>query len=839
MVAPASQIDKFKVVENPPEKRQEDDALEHQLTKLIKKYDELTKSSRQRRHYIQAQVDLFAKGIHFTSYDPRKATFTEWNQEDVDACMYTPVPLVEYAVESIAAQYTTSKPNIVPHCPTDDRKMKAVVRELKVVADDLFNRFYLSNPEDRQREAKLCPLRGGNYIFLEYDYDKGPEYEMPQYQGQEQMACLECGAEVPAEMGQMDQTAMMNLMQPGMEQPQPGMEGMQQGPMCPECGSTELQAVMGLQNQGNQTKKQGEVCRYVVDGLQVEVFDRRFDVDKSPYLFYDEILFTAEAKKLYPWVKIDGKACLGRWDTGYSGLHYLYQLETMIANTGRLDQSKPDYTTGYGGAYLNELQCWRRRAWFDHCVYADIVLPNATQLPGTQYLLPQGTRLGDVYPDGLCIHLINDTIAKLDNQNKNDVWSHYKYSVASTGQHGTGVASIVSMNRGYDELTSIQTQAALMSALGITMVDERVKSFKNIPGQYCTVPTDARMPGESLENLVAHKDTKGPSADVEMVRQSYRELMADLSRTSNPNSSGLDREGMGTATGVKYQASAVNTLTAPPLELFAANCAKVIEQAVKLEKKFNLRPRLYSAQGSTTKRWFDPIDIPDDVRFYAEEDSYQPRTMQTQRDDLAAGISLGVGTGTLEPALDERARQLFGLDKGANTYEDWAIKAESRLDAMKLVAEQVEMAIPDDPETAGLMIIMGADAAPRPMDSPEAFTRFWQELYLTDEFEEFTPGLQKAVEMLWTAHQDAGAALMALQVQRGLVAQGPAMQLQQSQMEEQEGKQKQAEAEGRMAEEESAERAHGREMEKQASQQKHEQKMAQTKAKVGQAKGKK
>jgi len=185
----------------------------------------------------------------------------------------------------------------------------------------------------------------------------------------------------------------------------------QRGEACVECDSTNIQQVTtGIQNQGNVQARQGAPKRNVIDSFQVEIYDRRRGISESKYLIYDDAPFISEVKKEYPWLKsVKGSANLGNYTDGFLGLHYLNQLETLIANTGQLDQreykaKRPSaFAQAYKGAFLNPLLCWRRRAWLDREVYEDWTT-NAfemTQLPGIAQPIPPNTKLVTLFPDGL------------------------------------------------------------------------------------------------------------------------------------------------------------------------------------------------------------------------------------------------------------------------------------------------------------------------------------------------------------------------------------------------------------------------------------------------------
>ena len=328
--------------------------------------------------------------------------------------MYTPIPLLQYAVEVIASQYTQSNGRSVP-MPTDtsDPQVKTVVRALEDYADYLDWDFYHRDPALRQTEAKLIPLRGV-YNFVEYDKTAGPKIQLPQYQPQMASVCADCGSQVGGQDGQQQPDGYSRGIPTGSDtQNAAGLQPSAVGAngsgtfvpgsadgACPQCHSANIQQMtLGVQNAGMVQGRQGAVKRNVVDSFQVEIYDRRRGIEESKHLIYDEILFKTEAKKFYPWLKeVKGTATLGSYETGFLGLHYKNQLEILIANTGKLDQSQPDYMNEFGastlvssyyGSFLHDMLCWRRRCWFDTEVYADWTFDKDTQLPGQIRLFPK------------------------------------------------------------------------------------------------------------------------------------------------------------------------------------------------------------------------------------------------------------------------------------------------------------------------------------------------------------------------------------------------------------------------------------------------------------------
>ena len=148
MAAPQTQIQQFEVTVNPgvpPERK--DESLEVRLLAEVRKDYDLTRTSRPRRYYLWLISALFAKAIHYTHYNQWTGVVQEWSQEKISKCMYTPVPLLYYAVENLAAQYVNSNPSIEPIAVTDDDpKIKAVLRDLTSFADWLDFDLYRKTP---------------------------------------------------------------------------------------------------------------------------------------------------------------------------------------------------------------------------------------------------------------------------------------------------------------------------------------------------------------------------------------------------------------------------------------------------------------------------------------------------------------------------------------------------------------------------------------------------------------------------------------------------------------------------------------------------------------------
>lgn len=852
MALPQSNVEQFKYAEmQPAPNKDADGSLESRLLAKAKEYYALTKASREHRYPLWLLVANFAKGREYFLFHKHFHTTVDINPKLAEECMYTPSGLLQHAVETIAAQYGASNGHVVP-MPADstDPKMKAVMRGLRDYADHLVWKFYQRDPAERQIECKLIPQRGV-YNLIEWDQEKGQSITLPQYEGQEKRVCQDCGYEVSNDTSDIDSSLGADNSSGGYDgipvgeqrEPissafngsfsQPGASGgsIEQGQaaastVCPHCGSPNIQTITaGLNNKGNVTRRVGEPVKRIYDPYQVEVYDRNRGIEESPYLFCDDVLFKTGIKKLCPHLKdVRGLASFGNYIDGYIGLHYLQQLQCLIGNSGNLNQVGDEYfdtsgrgtwSVGWEGSFLNPLLCWRRRVWFDVEVYADwqIGIDKPVQLPGRNEWIPPETKVKDIFPDGLEFWIVNgDCVVLTRNQNKNDVWSFVGYRMPSEGLHGSGVTSLVSLTRGYNAANSYALQALLMASLGILVVDERIPKPRNVPGAMLRVPQSARLAGETIASLAARLEMGGGNAiaAAEPVKQGFLGRVNAMTMAATPQGDAQTRPegvGGGTATAVRYESGIVSTLVNPPLELYGAQQVKVVEQGVRMTKQRSIRPPQFGKFGDTVMKSFDLMSVPEDVAFGQAEGSYRMKTIETEREDLFAFANVLPAIAGNEPLMS-KALQVFGLADEVDDATDWEIIADKRLDRLKALAEEFEVAYQQAQAemvtaqaTTGapeamvavqqmqaqqavtdlpLQFITAADAMPKPIDAKGhgTFIKFWENTYQSDKFEEYPSILQEAVYRLWALHQEGVGQAGAIATEQEVAATEPAREAQ-------------------------------------------------------------
>lgn len=790
------------------------------ITGLVGKLDGLTKSTRQWRYYQWSANELMSKGVHLFAYDSAGGTFREWDDEDQD--LYTPFPYTEMVSGILQSEYSKSNPKIIPNIDSEDRKAQGVKGDLQKAADSIYERFWRQHPEERQREAALVVTRDLVWSFLERNQKGGRKIVVPNLQGQDQEQsgssfCLECGSEGPEEM-----------------------------PECQKCGSTSVMGVPGssmtsLANQGNESYQQGEWVRRIIDPFQVEVLHRVAQFKESPYLIFDDIEFKGRLAGEYDHVKIDNFN-FNLMSGNVTGLHYKIGLENVIGNTGQFNQNRGRAMHWGGLADMSDLMAYRRRVWLDPCLYEAQRCEQESELPGMDKAIPKGARLGDVLGDGMLTHFLNATPVKYEDQHKGDYWDCYRYSTPASGFYGTGISSVTSLNKGLDEVMSYRLQHLLAAALGIFITDPRLKGITAQPGRVYS-PQDMLVPGEDIRKLAAHIAPAAVGSEPANLAQTLTEGIIQISGARNVSASGVDPGSMNTATAQRRAEGTQNAIIAPKTEQFAAHVARVTGQVIALEKKLGTLPRYYSKFGETHGIWLDPLDIPDDVSFSVDPDSHQPKTLADRRDDTGSAINLGWGTQNISPEAQEQIASVFQMPKGEDDYENWSTKGEKRLDAMKMLAPQImampvppqepqvdpetgEAVPPPDPEAQQtLALIQAAKAMPDVMDSHPMMIRYWLSIYVTDEYDELPPVVQKAIGSLFELHQNAILVQQSQAQQKKMVSEAPMREQIAGEQEQNAGAQRSADAQNAVTQhgmhEEAAQAQHGRQMEAAGVQHQH------------------
>jgi hypothetical protein len=770
--------------------------LEPYLKDIAQKFETGARPGKFARYRVWTENELFWRGQQLLTFNYAYGKWEAWDQGDQD--LYFIDNVLFPFIEQNCTEYSKSRPRLsVYSTKGDDRKTTAAVEQAQYISDCLIDNLW--TPEDLQREAHIVQFRSCVFTRTYFDpRDDSEVEERPAFQqrsvslGPDLYECRACGGVYhrdtdPArreihratQRGQGtagdDPAVRSSAFRRGFsgEEENPRLKAELQ--TCPQCGSDSLMAHPAPQVQlhtfaGTKKCPAGRIRSDAVDPMQVEIWDRAYTVEDSPYLRWERIELIAAVREEYPDAEFNPDNTDYGGVYGQTGLSFLRQLEVALGNSGAADANYGyggSFGYGYGaGAQLtDEMTCRHTRVYFDKVVYQDYEFRKDETIPGTDLLVRKGTRLADVFDEGLKICFVNGQIVGCYNVNKNDEWSCYKYTVSGAGFYGVGTENLLPLQKWHNETVSYDLSEALYQSAGVTLVDTtRIKdgNLANKPGTI--VPIEDRGPGESLDDIIKHVTTEGSGEKLAAMRMALKEDMQMVSGARSSAVSGLPGPSLGTATGVMYQQSTADSFAGTKLELRAWNLARRMEQALKLIQVHQLTPRYYTRFGETKGKWMSGMDIPGELRVRVEADTHSPRTQLDVKTDSVQAIQLGWGNPQTPPMVARQIGRIFHMPPDQDAYDEWSVRAQKRLDDMQLAAELMrERGVP--PEAAIPFVIQ--QAAPNvKLDNHQNFIAFYSDWYLSDEYEQADPVVQQAIEGVIELHDQAMAALAQQQISR-------------------------------------------------------------------------
>jgi hypothetical protein len=568
-----------------------------------------------------------------------------------------------------------------------------------------------------QRESKTVQFRSRCYSLTELDPLGGPIIEVPQF------------GEMTAEFGEMAHQYMAAV--------------------------------------ASKRQRAGSIRSRAVDPYKVQIWDRRYTPEDSPWLSYEDFELNHILYKLYPHLERLPK----RKDLDpLSGLYFLRLLETAIGNTGEMDaMSSPYGGSGYLGdptLMMDNLTSIHRRDWLEPYLYDDYVTNDQENLYDSGFIIPKGVRLGEVFPDGVCVSKINGEGVAARAAVKNDQWGGYLFMVSACGHYGVGSENLTAQQEWFNEVGSLIVTSAMYGSNGITVADSnKVRDGQVINKPGTVVGISDLFPGEKLEDVIRHITTSGLDPTLMTMPEFLKESMQLTSGARSSQVSGLPGQGISTATGVMNMAATADSAAAMKLELRAANLARRMEQALKLFQKHQTYPRYYGRFNETKGRWLRNLDIPYELRVRYEPDSHMPRTTQDKQQSLGALINLGVGQGKIDPTIETEAVRLFAPDMNIGQMSNWETLGQLRLDAMEQAAQEATQLmqarrVPDQKAMGFVLQEVLAAAAPQPLDNNDLLAKFYRDFYLSDAYRNSPPVIQMAINQLVQLHE-AGSMMKA------------------------------------------------------------------------------
>lgn len=766
---------------------------------------------------IASLIYLMVEGKQILSLNPRT---NGWVPMDLPRRTDSPVYAynqVGFFVNAIKARFAQSHPKIEWYPAKDTDEAAGAAKGARVVTDHYF-RKYLTE-QFLQGEATLAVA--GNYARLIYysddtrgGYGKREVTGTTEIAGESAYLCADCGrtgstdeisgsmqgpAASPIAVPQPDGSGIVSA-QPDIasdvslslassgQTAAPPMQDMGGAPLppapavCPGCGSpnvvtteappVEAETVVG--------EEQYEVGDVVIES--VPFFELRWDIattlEESTWLRRKRRLRVDVLEATFPGLKIKTK---GTDDTG------LQQAENLRTSTYGSGGRRNQQSRAEEGDFCDFTQWWLSRP-----LLANVVVESDVEtISGV--VIPAGTKLSDMFPDGMYIADIDGLPGPVDVRNEchADMWVSGQFRQRAMTGLGIGIEDIIEPQRQLNLLLSLIYTSLRTVSNPATAFDERV--FGNNVTQYLGRP-DVNIPFNTT-NMPENYDIRQglfrmqgmpPSSQhyqsVQLMQQQM-ERASGVTNTSLGQSLGLDNR---TATGAQIASANADTMTIPYLCLKAEVDRRTAVKVVKCFRKHCIDSRylqIAGKRGEVTGMWLKAADLSDDLIAEVVPESYVPKTdfdrqQAFQQLMLMCGGPQGIQLLMKEsPELFNQLTTSLGIDMGGDDYGDAVQLGRMRIEQMKanlpMVTQTIMMMpptqvsldpmtgqpveVPIDPaQEGGQMLAMSVQPPVDPFElGHEASIHYLRDFLSTDEGINADPMLRAAVGVMITQHIEA------------------------------------------------------------------------------------
>ena len=477
------------------------------------------------------------------------------------------------------------------------------------------------------------------------------------------------------------------------------------GPTCPACGSPNLEIEQSepLEVEAFTGYEEVELGELVCES--VPAFELKHDLTKtpqdSPYLIRRRRVRVPLLEAKFPELSI--KPARGE----YAGLQAESDLKRSVYNS-------PTSNIRISSDNTDEPTTDFVQIWFDPCLYSRCILKEDFETL-TGDVIPAGTRLLDLFPDGMYSAWIEgiDGCVELRNEHHRDYWVGSEYRLRAISSLGSGIEDMIEGQRQYNLIQSIIYTQLRTSAMPATLYDQRLLpngtstylgSLQNIPVEMAAL--DDRVP---ISAAVHQLSPQPPTPAHFQYGQDLNIFMQRASRVTDVGlgqALGLDNK---TATGAQLAAANAQGLFGPQLALKAEVDRRGAEIILGLFKKYSFDERyipLSGKRGEQDGTWLSAADI--GVEIYAEvvNESFLPQTNLERRQHWQEFLmNFPGGLGELKmamqqaPAMVEMLAEMFDVDLAGEDYTAAAELCRERVDQMEEALPMLQMMAQQMPPT--------------------------------------------------------------------------------------------------------------------------------------------
>lgn len=615
------------------------------------------------RHRKWYRNERFYQGQHLIKFDARTGTVLEGNPRPEDP--FYPNNQIRAHIKSLHKEVVRSNAEILIKAKSDDPQKTGGARAAKARYQDIQRTHW--GADKKQEETQNLLLKGNSFRYDIWDKEGGEDTEEPTY-GDEpidypgEAFCTDCGASGDPEM-------MMGG--------------------CP-CGSTNVMqsepfsTTIPVQN-GVRKLKTGDISKRVIppERIKLHLHARRFE--DSPYLLMTDLMLKEVVDYVYPQTNITAGTAAND-----SGLRMEMELERS-----------PGYVSSGHGSYYNlassgdQMSRWVKveRYWFQPIMYAAIqnVLSQDEPIGWMGDIIPAGTQILELFPDGLHITRIGDAIVDVRNESFLDhfvmiVWDKLPGRIWGDAY----IDDLIEPQRQLNELDSLRFENFMFNSV-LSKVYNPLKIERGRmgvkPGRWVPMknPTLMDEPGKYIYQPEDHY-----IQGADLYAEEKRRALQFLAGSFNPET-GIPGSGGNTATGMSILRDLVVSLISVPLELRAWADVKTAYIDLKLIQTNDRGSRyltLLSPYGEPEGQWFNAADIDADYEITVKPHSWIPRSELERKQDITeASVAGGIQGGVWSPMFPREAKPFFieALNLPAGTDPTMADRRKCRLNIDKIV----------------------------------------------------------------------------------------------------------------------------------------------------------
>lgn len=699
-----------------------------------------------------------------------------------DASTQRALNWMQFYMTNCVVKWMQSNPDVVARPAKDDDRATQAAKAADIIVDHYELKFF--KPWFNYAEA-LQALCFGTYLER-IRHDAGIKGVLGVREivenrtlqiGDGAAYCGDCGAYGSAMEFQQPMDAESEML---------GMGGMG---ICPKCGSDAVLI----------EPPASDVVPSVVGQEQVEMgdlicepllfpgcrWDLRSRAEWSPWFLYQQNISLGAVRRLLGNVKLPGEPD--------SVTDISQQVIRALAYSGQAVS---------GTAY----QQWRNlketqhatlcEMWLSPDEYADLTLKGDEETASGE-VLPAGTPLTDLFPDGLCAVGLNGfsvTVGLYAEQHANHITSGIWHMKPMSGA-GRGQQDLIEVQKRFNKLDS-QTLAYMDAAATPAILhDKNLMSDDEatyLGSPRANIPVDlAQLPeGHRLSDVVLPMHPQSvPGQMVQYNQQFLMSAFSTLSHVTDFSNGGISGQSNDTARAAMIADANANSVFGPLLAVKGETRQRIAEMVTELYRQHFPLKRYFPLGGQYSQQpgiYLSAADLAADIRFETVRESELPQNSLTKQDRVVSFMGVFGGFEGYQMALQSNPElvgemaKMWNVNIQASGIDVAAQICRKRLEQMKAGLQGL---MPMAAQQAPMMDAMGQ---PMPAIDPAALVQFiqppismiekdhpgklnWWQVWLdTDEGQNSPMELRAAVEAVAQIHyQYASFQMSAMAAQQG------------------------------------------------------------------------